>query len=212
MQFIKKSFRVIRNFFVSKKKKLCYDNYNKRVVRPMEKKKNGIFEAKDLACYIKAKYSEYTNETKKITPIKMQKSLYLLFAYWAGFVNKGKSDGVVSEEENDILFDDKFEAWAYGPVVPTVYFNERLAMFFRTEKEENEAVNRVEVILNDNPFLKETLDSLLTDIFEISDFKLVSISHMDKSWQNHFRSYDSKHNEEIPQQEIIDEYTSKKFD
>jgi len=176
------------------------------------KDKKGIFEAKDLACYIKAKYSEYTKGTKAITPIKMQKALYFCFAYWAGFVNKGKIDQVISQEENNMLFSDKFEAWAYGPVVPSVYFNERTAMFFRTNKEELEAVKKVEVVLDNNAYLKETIDSILNDLFEISDFKLVSLSHMDKSWQNHFNSYASKHNEMIPSEEIINEYTTKKFD
>lgn len=176
------------------------------------KKERGIFEAKDLACYIKAKYFEYTKGTKEITLIKMQKALYFCFAYWAGFVNKGKMDNQISQDQNDRLFADDFEAWAYGPVVPEVYFNERDAMFFRTKKEEQDAVKRVEVILDNNSILKETIDSLLNDIFEISDFKLVSLSHVDKSWQNHFDTYTKKHNELIPPEEIINEYTTKKFD
>lgn len=174
-------------------------------------KKAGIFEAKDLACYIKSKYEEFTEYTKEITPIKMQKALYFCFAYWAGFVKKGKIDNQVSSNENELLFDDKIEAWAYGPVVPSVYFNEKIPDFLKIKKLEEDAINRVEVVLNNNGFLRETIDSILQDVFEISDFKLVSISHMDKSWQNHFSSADSKHNEEIPKEEIINEYTAKKF-
>lgn len=176
-----------------------------------EKGKKGIFEAKDFACYIKKQYEKYSQGTKEITPIKMQKALYFCFAYWAGFVNKGKIDGQL-ENENEVLFDDKFEAWSYGPVVPTVYFNERSAMFFRTKEEEQNAVSTVELVMQDNSFLKETIDSLLQDVFEVSDFKLVSLSHVDKSWQNHYHENDKKHNEIIPQKEIIDEYTTKKFD
>lgn len=175
-------------------------------------KKNGIFDAKDLACYIKDKYAKFTKNTKEITPIKMQKALYFCFAYWAGFVNKGKIDGTIPNDTKNILFDDKFEAWAYGPVVPSVYFNEKTAQFFRTKKQEEDAIGRVEVILNNNEFLADTLNSIIDDVFEISDFKLVSLSHMDLSWQNHFNETASKHNETIPQEEIINEYTTKKFD
>lgn len=174
-------------------------------------KKKGIFDAKDLACYIKDKYAKFTKNTKEITPIKMQKALYFCFAYWAGFVNKGKIDGIIPSDTNNILFDNKFEAWAYGPVVPSVYFNEKKAQFFRTKKQEEEAIGRVEVILNDNEFLADTLNSIIEDVFEISDFKLVSLSHMDLSWQNHFNETASKHNEVILPEEIINEYTTKKF-
>lgn len=188
-------------------KSLCYHLFKVEGV-DMENKK-GIFEAKDLACYIKRKYSEFTKSTKEITPIKMQKALYFCFAYWAGFVNKGKIDNQLSEDVNNILFDDKFEAWAYGPVVPKVYFNEKTAMLFRTKAQEDEAVSRVEVILNNDDFLNGTISSVLEDVFSTSDFKLVSVSHMDKCWQNNFNATESKHNREIPKEEIINEYTTK---
>lgn len=191
---------------------LCYSIARIIGVRGVkEMKKSGLFEAKDLACYIKGEYDKYTKGTKAITPIKMQKALYFCFAYWAGFVRKGKIDNQILSSENELLFDDRIEAWAYGPVVPSVYFNEKLPDFLKIKRLETEAREKVEVILNSNDFLKETIDSILNDVFEISDFKLVSISHMDKSWQNHFSSTDSKHNEEIPKEEIINEYTAKEF-
>lgn len=215
MTFIKFCRRIFNIIF--KCKKICYYENESRRGNVMEKffkkkEKKGIFDAKEFACYIKAQYFDYTKGTKEITPIKMQKALYFCFAYWAGFVNKGRIDNQLPTVENNLLFDDRFEAWAYGPVVPAVYFNEKDAMLFRTKEMEQEAVQKVEVILDSNSFLKETIDSLLHDLFEISDFKLVSLSHMDKSWQNHFDSYASKHNEEIPHEDIINEYTTKKFD
>lgn len=176
----------------------------------MKAKMKGIMSAKDLACYIKYKYNE--EYKKSITPIKMQKSLYFCFAYWAGFVNKGKNDGILPSTRNEILFDEKFEAWSYGPVVPSVYFNERKLSIFSKPSEEEKAIKKVELIFAEDEYLNDTINSLLDDIFEISDFKLVSISHSDKSWQNHFKSYEKKHNEVIPSEEIINEYTEKKFD
>lgn len=176
-----------------------------------------IFNAKELACYIKGKYqarekTKKTKEIEQISPIKLQKALYLCFAYWAGFVNKGKIDKVIPDSESDILFDDEIQAWAYGPVVPTVYFlNKDRELLYNTEEEEDTVYNTICKKILDNAFLKETIDSLLDDIFQISDFKLVSICHMDKSWQRHFHSEQDTHNEEIPKSEIIDEYTRKSF-
>lgn len=194
-------------YIIARIKFLCYHLFRIEEVE-MEKRK-GIFEARDLACYIKRKYSEFTENTKEITPIKMQKALYFCFAYWAGFVNKGKIDNQLPENVNNILFDDRFEAWAYGPVVPKVYFDEKAAMFFRTKEQEDEAVNKVEVILNNDDFLKGTITSVLDDVFSTSDFKLVSVSHTDKCWQNHFNATEKRHNREIPKEEIINEYTTK---
>lgn len=174
-------------------------------------KKKGILEAKDFACYIKREYRKYSENTKEISPIKIQKALYFCFAYWSGFVKKGISDQQISSDENEILFDDRIEAWSFGPVVPNVYFNERDYSLFGSKNVEEDAVSRVEVIFNDSLLLKETINSILQDIFEISDFKLVSRSHMDKCWQNHYNSSSEKHNEEIPKEEIVNEYTTKEF-
>ena len=188
--------------------KLCYDKFR---IGCKNMKKIGIFSAKELACYIKKRYSDSTKETKTITTIKLQKSLYFCFAYWAGFVKKGKIDKTIQPDMNEVLFDEKFEAWAYGPVVPSVYFNEKNPMLFNNKAKEEAAIKKVELEFKNNTLLQETIDSLLDDIFEISDFKLVSISHMDNSWKNHFHEYEKKHNEEIPKKEIIDEYTTKGF-
>lgn len=206
MTFISK----VIKYVIATQKKLCYSLNIVRGMNRMKKEERGIFEAKDLACYIKEKYYEYTNGLKSITPIKMQKALYFCFAFWSGFVNKGKIDSELFQDQNDRLFDDRIEAWSYGPVVPNVYFNERESLLFRKKSQEQEAIKRVEVILNGNQFLAETLDAILNDVFEVSDFKLVNISHMDKSWQNHFHEEKNKHNEEIPKEEIINEYTTRK--
>lgn len=202
----------ILKYLIASVKRMWYDLDNRRVKkRTMKDNKKGILEAKDLACYIKKEYEKYTQGSRKITPIKMQKALYFCFAYWAGFVNKGKIDKQISNDENEVLFNDRIEAWSFGPVVPNVYFNERDAMLFRKKSQEDEAVKKVEVIFEQNPILAETINSLLQDLFQISDFKLVSRSHMDKAWQNHFNPTASKHNETIPKEEIINEYTTKEF-
>ena len=61
----------------------------------------------------------------------MQKALYFCFAFWAGFVMKGKEDYQISQKENQFLFDEHFEAWSCGPVVPNV-------KLFRSTEEEKQ--------------------------------------------------------------------------
>lgn len=69
----------------------------------------------DLAKYINAKYKEKFN--KNITPIKLQKCLYFLFAYWGGFVKQGQDNPKSVEEDmskyKKYLHNGKFEAWTY---------------------------------------------------------------------------------------------------
>ena len=173
--------------------------------------KKGILTAKQLASYIKKKYSEYTENQKDISPIKMQKALYFCFALWAGFVSKGKKDGIINNRLSEYLFSDKMEAWSYGPVIPDVYFNEKKCKLFDNKRTEEVELGIAEEELSKHEFLRETIDSILDDIFEISDFKLVSLSHMDKSWQNHFHEEDATHNEEIPLEEVVYEYSTKKL-
>lgn len=167
--------------------------------------KKGIFSATDLAKYICYKYKEYTGG-KEISPIKLQKSLYFLFAYWGAFVRKNRTNEEYVEEKinlSEYLFDEEFEAWVYGPVIKKV---------FKQFKENNlKYDDNIKKIFDDKQtIVKETIDSLLEEIFSISDFKLVSISHEDKCWQNNFVEEETQHNKIIKGTDIINEYASRK--
>lgn len=163
-------------------------------------------EATKLAMYIKQKYIEYEKNTdnKEVSPIKLQKSLYFLFAYWGQYIRKNKvnkdSVEVDYSNYNEYLFDDTIEAWTYGPVVPTVFSFERIGII------PNEAEKGY---LEDEPVKKEFVDNLLSQLFEIDDFGLVNISHQDECWRRNYIEADEKHNREIPKEEIIDEYCKK---
>lgn len=97
-------------------------------------------EAIKLAKYIYGKYLNYDKNTARriISPIKLQKSLYFLFAYWGSFIrmNKENADSVEVNysiyDEN--LFDDKIEAWTYGPVIPSVFSAEKNGVLEEAEK------------------------------------------------------------------------------
>ena len=159
-----------------------------------------------LALYIKKKYLENSKNINRriISPIKLQKSLYFLFAYWGQYIHRNKENKDSVEVDysnyNEYLFDDEIEAWTYGPVVPNVFYAEKSG-FLETQPELG--------YLEDDPIKKEFIDNLLEQLFAIDDFGLVSISHQDECWKKNYIETDEKHNREISKQDIIDEYSRK---
>lgn len=164
-------------------------------------------EAIKLAAYIKDKYLEYPKNIKQkiISPIKLQKSLYFLFAYWGKFIreNRENPDSVEVDysKYNENLFDERIEAWTYGPVVPEVFISDKIGYL--------ENVNTCGY-LEDDSVKKDFIDNLLDQLFEIDDFGLVNISHQDECWKRHYIKEDKKHNKEIPKEEIINEYCNQR--
>lgn len=163
-------------------------------------------EAVKLALYIKEKYLKDPKNInqREISPIKLQKSLYFLFAYWGQYIMKNKENidsvEVDYSNYNEYLFSDTIEAWTYGPVIPTVFAAEKAELLDK----------KPEVgYLEDDIIKKEFIDNLLSQLFEIDDFGLVNISHQDECWKKNYIESDKKHNREIPKREIIDEYSRK---
>lgn len=169
-------------------------------------KDKGIFEVNDLAKYVCYRYKKYSGGSKDISPIKLQKALYFLFAYWGAFVRKSKTNEAYVEEPINLsehLFDEEFEAWVYGPVIKSVFRD------FRDNNLQYDE-NIQEIFKDKDPIIQETIDGLLEEIFAVSDFKLVSISHEDKCWQNNFDENEAHHNNVIEASDIINEYASRK--
>lgn len=166
--------------------------------------------AKELAIYIQEFYKErYEGNTNKrdISPIKLQKALYFLFAYWGQYIGKAKQENSNSEVDfkdfSENLYAETIQAWTYGPVLPEIY---------TLEKEGKLNGNILEDYLEDtehNLAIKEFIDYLLPQIFDISDFGLVDLSHQDYCWKNNYNSQEEFHNKEIPKEEIISEYCNK---
>ncbi len=154
---------------------------------------------KELAAYIQKKYFE--EKQKEISPIKLQKALYFLFAYWGGTVRKSKTFPNLVEEDfskyNEYLFDDEIEAWVYGPVVPAVYHEENILSFYNKD------------LFKGKEKIKEFVDGLLDELFVSNDFTLVEISHKDNAWKNNFSYNEDYHNNIIPKEDIIREYATK---
>ncbi len=160
----------------------------------------GILRVKELAQYISEYYEE--KKQKSISPVRLQKTLYFCFAYWGGFVAKGKLfQGKDTEIDvsnySEYLFDEKIEAWVYGPVVKDVYHETNLQQYHNDN------------LFNGDIFLQSFIDSVIDDTMEVNDFKLVDISHQDRSWINNFNYDEEYHNNEIPKEKIIEEYARK---
>lgn len=170
-------------------------------VKRMETK--GIMDARKLACYIMDDYKQNSDNSGDISSIKLQKALYFLFAFWGGFIQKSE-DGQVEEDYkkyNKYLFYNRIEAWTYGPVIPDVYYAIK-----NGEITKYRSKNPLHEIFCDDEFIYDNINSILKDIYEISDFKLVAISHDDECWKNKYKNNDQKHNKEISKEEIVKEY------
>lgn len=162
---------------------------------------NYITNAKDYSLYIASRY--FNKYNKEISSIKLQKSLYFTFAYWSGFVGKSRlkeSEQIINE--SPYLFEDEFQAWVYGPVIPSIYKEYKDGNIKNVDNND---------LFKNNDFLEETINTLLDDIFEISDFKLVALSHDDESWIKNFNKDEERHNKVIKRDDIFLEYTEKAF-
>lgn len=159
----------------------------------MHELQKGIVSAKELACYIIDVYNKKFH--KEISPIKLQKSLYFSFAYWGGYVRKSHFlNTEITVDKSEWLFDEDIEAWVYGPVVPEVYHEQNLDSY----RNPNLFINNEDV--------KEYIDGVLDNILEVSDFKLVDVSHSDACWKNNFNPDSKTHNVVINKDDIISEY------
>ena len=160
-----------------------------------------FLEKKDVVDYVLFKHKAEKRED--ISPLKLQKTLYLLYAMWGGNallinsdIEKGDKTIELTEKLPVDLFEPNFEAWKYGPVDPEVYHN------FKSNRYQGE-----DNITNKNrDNLLDTvisfIDSILKQVFEINDFSLVALSHEDRSWKDAYESPDKK----MAKDNILDEY------
>lgn len=163
--------------------------------------KEFLIDKKELVDYIRYKY--FVRYRSTISPIKIQKSLYFLFAFWGGFIQKGlvRNNKVEDKiQKSKYLFDADFSAWTYGPVDSEVY---RLYKNIQQKPVNKEKAEKF--IIDNDPFVIQFIDNYLDRIFMSSDFGLVDLSHRDSSWKLHY----GKDNDSIPSDEIISEYAAR---
>lgn len=158
-----------------------------------------------LASYICNSYKSKYNST--ITPIKLQKGLYFLFAMWGGKIMAARGESETDTEDDDLygkrneyLFNANFEAWKYGPVDREIY------EWYKNGSN----INNISEInfINDVDYkedVKQYIDETIERVFITSDFGLVDMSHEDQVWKDASRT-ESKH---MKNEEILLEYASR---
>ena len=132
----------------------------------------------DLVSYLEAKL---TNPT----PLKIQKSLYFLWAFYAatyGSIDYSNENSEFSEtiKYPKRLFKANFEAWQYGPVLNKVY----------GEDKNNSITPSLEKKRYSNSMEKDVwsfIDDMIAQIDPINDFGLVARSHQDSAWKKAYK-------------------------
>lgn len=142
----------------------------------------------DLSIYI---YNRYKDKYEmEISPIKLQKSLYFLYAYYQLF-RKQIQEGLTEIDPDTLhsipeyLFEFSFEAWTYGPVNREIYGK------YKHDKSLFQTQVIKDIFEGYNPILKEYIDGMLANLFETNDFTLVNMSHQDRSWKEAYEQKDS---------------------
>ncbi len=158
-----------------------------------------ILQKEALAGYLLWDYTE--KHQRKISPIKLQKGLYLLYAFWAQFANKLNKNGEgVSEIEGSYkldLFDASFEAWEYGSVDRELY------QLYNSDSIKE--VTSKELFLDIEDTIVTFINDMLSQLYLINDFSLVDLLHEDNAWRSVYSKYPNGDGKMI-NQEIINEY------
>lgn len=134
------------------------------------------------------------NKLANPTPLKVQKSLYFLWAYYSATFGNLSSNKEENEEFGlqppypSELFKPDFEAWRYGPVINSVYADYKSnnittlnddelkgEMNFDNKNEKSEG-NKKEII--------SFINDLLDQVDDVNDFGLVQRSHEDSAWKD----------------------------
>lgn len=157
----------------------------------------------DLAVYLCAIY-------KFMTPIKLSKGLYFLYAYYASTL--GLSAASTCEENSETLpyppelFKPEFHAWKLGPVIPHVYDKFKSGHYQELAKEAN--VSKIFALDSGEPVNMEVKlfveKFFLQHVCTVQDYILVERSHEDEAW---IAAYDKNNpGEPMDHQLILKQY------
>lgn len=131
----------------------------------------------NAACYLV--YLSYHKNRSSLTPLKLQKLLYLAQGW--SYVWDGKP-----------LFLSQFEAWQYGPVSTDVY--NRFKKYGRDEIPIEEGVSTI-----GDDEAEETLEAVWDSYGGYSAFELVKLTHRQQPWRNAYESGKIIRNDDIKQ-------------
>lgn len=148
-------------------------------------KKSYVFEdVNKLAGYIK-------NKLSNPTPLKIQKSLYFLWAFYSATFGNLSSDNKENGEFGlqpsypKELFKPDFEAWRYGPVINSVYAAyKKNTIIGLDDKQLRNEMNFDEKSEFNKKEIISFINDLLEQVDDVNDFGLVQRSHEDSAWKN----------------------------
>lgn len=123
------------------------------------------------------------------TPLKIQKSLYILWAFYAGSYGSADFDEEGNYEYNypRSLFEPHFEAWKYGPVDYDIYtlMKKNEGPFEEPEDLKGKRLfEDMEAPVETN--LQKFTENVVQQIDKVDDFSLVARTHQDKCWSEKY--------------------------
>ncbi|MCD8872687.1 DUF4065 domain-containing protein [Staphylococcus gallinarum] len=136
---------------------------------------------------------------ENMTPKKLQKLLYYAYAWDLVFENETK------HELNTQLFNEDFEAWVHGPVIPTVWSKYREYGYHEIDK-----INDVSD-LNLDPDTIDTLNQVWDVYGGYNGNQLESITHQENPWKKARENCLplDRSNEKISKEVIFDYYVQR---
>lgn len=111
------------------------------------------------------------NEDISITPMKLQKLIYFFYREYA-------------QKTGRALFSDQFEAWMYGPVLSSVYYEFQSFGSHKIDKFARNAQGSVQILdLDQNAALKECWNKIWFKYKNYTGPELSAITHRhDTAW------------------------------
>lgn len=104
-----------------------------------------------------------------MTPKKLQKMLYYAYSWFLTLTNENK-DNLTNR-----LFNERFEAWVHGPVIPKIY-----------NKYRQYGYNPISTTDPDGVTFPEEVEDILNQVYEVygsfNGNELESISHQESPW------------------------------
>ncbi|MFC6200748.1 Panacea domain-containing protein [Lactiplantibacillus nangangensis] len=147
---------------------------------------------------------EYTADTiakwfltrSSMSPKKLQKMIYYAYSWVLTLMNDNSSD------LKNKLFDDEFEAWVHGPVIPSIYAKYADYGYHDIEKYVGE----------ESPKVSADIEDILNQVNDVyggyTADELESMTHQETPWKNARNGYSPIElcQEEISDRDIYDCY------
>lgn len=130
--------------------------------RSAERDENGFYNVKDVISWFLS--------IDSMSPKKLQKLLYYAYAWTLTIQNEEVSS------LNIKLFDEKFEAWVHGPVIPNVYHE------FKEHGYSD--IPQTDDIIHFDKDVEDILNQVWEAYGEFTGNQLESITHQEKPWIN----------------------------